>query len=328
MIERRIDDDATQEEWEAYRARVRERVEFSIGHPREGFEPGEPKWEEVERFEKYDLTHVRIRYQVIDDEWNNGILVLPPDGEPAKPAPAILAIHGTNGTRGKLGSLDLENTPRRAYGIELAQRGHVCLAVDQYGFGESVPDVDIRSYGPPFQERYPDWSLDGRRFLEHSRALDVLERLPYVDGKALGAMGNSLGGRAVVYLAALDERVAAAVSSTGISPNVSNVFRSITRDMNLSPRLSEAIMKTGRPPWDYQDLLSLIAPRALLALEPFNDNCNPDVGPTLRCLYLAASAWVRSGAADKLAFYTHGDGHDTIDDVREMAYRWLDRFLK
>ena len=41
----------------------------------------------------------------------------------------------------------------------------------------------------------------------------------------------------------------------------------------------------------------------------------------LRCLNLLE-------VPEKCAAYIHGDGHDTVDDVRDMAYDWLERFLK
>ena len=34
------------------------------------------------------------------------------------------------------------------------------------------------------------------------------------------------------------------------------------------------------------------------------------------------------GQPDKLAMYIHGDGHDTVDDVRSFAYDWIERFMK
>jgi dienelactone hydrolase len=46
-------------------------------------------------------------------------------------------------------------------------------------------------------------------------ALDVLARDPHVDAQRLGAVGHSLGAKQTLYLAALDERVKAAVSSEG-----------------------------------------------------------------------------------------------------------------
>lgn len=317
------------EEWPRMRAGIAQRVAESLGREPDAA-TGEPVFEEVERYEKHALVHVRLRYRVLGDEWNEAVCVFPPGGEAALPAPAVLTVHGTNGAVGKYGMLDPDGTPARAYGIELARRGYVTVSADQFGFGASAEGSSEDALTRRFYQRYPEWSIVGRRVFEQKRVMDVVQTLGWARGRSFGAMGNSLGGGLVVFLAAFDERIAAAAPSCGISPNVSNVFRYITRHAALMPTLSAAITQTGRMPWDYHELLALCAPRALLAFEPYNDTegCNPDVGTTIECLNRAAQVYRLLGHPERLAFMIHGDGHDTPPDVREMAYRWFDRFLR
>ncbi|HUU43900.1 MAG TPA: dienelactone hydrolase family protein [Planctomycetota bacterium] len=316
----------TKADWPEIRREIRSRITASMGTEPEGLGETPPQHEVVERCEKDGLTHIRLRYHVLDDDWTEAVLILPEGGEKACPAPAVLAIHGTDYERGKLGVID-PGRPRRNYGGELARRGFVTFSADQFPFGTTYHDRPQREYVDAFFEKYPDWSLDGRRLWDHKRALDVLETLPFVE-KTFGAIGNSLGGRSVMYLAALDERIAAAVSSTGISPNATNVFRSCTIQTELSPALSRAIAKNGKIPWEYHEMIALCAPRALLALEPYNDSENPDVFPTFECVYRASSVYRLLGVPERLTMVCHGEGHDTPDDLREFACRWLDRFLK
>jgi hypothetical protein len=33
------------------------------------------------------------------------------------------------------------------------------------------------------------------------------------------------------------------------------------------------------------------------------------------------------GTPGHISMLIHGDGHDTVDDVREYAYKWFDRYL-
>jgi len=333
----------TAEDWPALRADILRRVTDSMGEPPDDAPPpgSSPEYEETSRAERDGLVHVGLRYRVLADEWNEGVLVLPAGGEggeggegggAACPARAVLTIHGTNAAAGRRGVLDAEK-PSRAYGLELARRGFVTFSVDQFGFGETLAGTAQPELYERFYRDYPEWSLDGRRVLDQTRAMDVLDALEVVDSSGdspYGAIGNSQGGRAVMYTAALDERVGAGVSSTGISPNFSNAFRSVTWDKVLSPRLSEEINRHGRPGWDYHEMIALVAPRALLALEPYNDvaGCNPDVGPTMECVYRAARVFRLLGVPEHLALLVHGDGHTTTGDVRDFAYRWLERFLK
>jgi len=316
----------TADDWPRIREEILGRILASMGTEPEGIGDAEARFEELERFERDGLTHIRLRYHVVDDAWTEAIVILPEGGGKSPPAPAVLTIHGTDYQRGKLGVIDPER-PRRNYGGELARRGYVTLSADQFGFGTTYHDRPQREHVDAFFEAYPDWSLDGRRLWDHKRALDVLEKLPYVSD-TFGAIGNSLGGRAVMYLAALDERIAAAVSSTGISPNATNVFRSCTIQTELSPPLSAAISRDGKIPWDYHEMIALCAPRALLALEPYNDTENPDVLPSFECLHRASGVYRLLGHPERLTMVCHGEGHDTPDDLREFAYRWLDRFLR
>jgi cephalosporin-C deacetylase-like acetyl esterase len=43
--------------------------------------------------------------------------------------------------------------------------------------------------------------------VNHRRAVDVLQSLPYVDRQRIGAIGHSLGGHNTLFVAAFDERI-------------------------------------------------------------------------------------------------------------------------
>jgi dienelactone hydrolase len=317
------------EEWPRIREEIRGRIMKTLGNAPEGARGRAPAWEEMERYEKHGLTHVRIRYHVVADEWHEGVCVLPTGGEKACPAPAVLCIHGTNEARGKWSMIDPEGTPKRAYGIELARRGYVTMSVDQMGFGDQrrgrkYPEVYAELY-----ERYPEWTVDDRHLLDHQRALDAMETMDFIAKGPFGAIGNSLGGRYVMYVTGLDERIGAAVSSTGIFPHMRGVvypLRSATAPRLLN--LSSSADAIQRAPWDYHELIALCAPRALLALEAHNDHCNPDVWPGMQCFYQGSEVYKLLGHPERLTMITHGEEHDTPDHLREFAYVWLDRFLK
>ena len=282
-------------------------------------------FEEVERYTAYGLTHIKLRYHILNDEWGCGILVLPEDIT-HKPH-AVLTIHGTNGTTGKYGMLAPDGTPNRAYAIELARRGFVTFSPDQYGFGEDMLDDAHRAQFDSFYTRHPSWSLTGRRLLGHVRALDVLDQLDYIRHDGYGVMGNSLGGHAAFYVAAFDERIATAVLSTGISPHITNVYRNLRKDPPFEPEVDRITAATGHPPWEYNEMLALCAPRAVLCLEPINDPYNPYTATTIACIQSAWDVYRLLDATANLSMYIHGDGHDTVTDVRKFAYDWLEHHL-
>ncbi len=327
MIESVVLKDTTPKEWPQIRRRILERILETFGKSPVPLTPVQNRFQEVERYIKYGLEHIKIRYHVFEDEWNEAVLVLPDTLKEKGSASAVVTIHGTNGKIGKYGMLDPENTPNRAYAIELAKRGFITISPDQYGFGSAMESPVYREKFERFYDMYPEWSLMSIRVLEQIRAIDVLQQLEYVKKDAFGAMGNSLGGCATLYLTAMDERVKAAVVSTGISPSATNIYRSVNKQDWITPQVVNEMRKNGLPPWDLHEVLALCAPRAVLCLEPFNDPYNPYTMTTIECIKSAWQVYDLLEEPEKLSLYVHGDGHDTVPDVRNFSYDWLQKIL-
>lgn len=328
MIDKIVTRDTKAEEWGEQRSRILDRIMQTFGTSPVALAPKKNDFEELERYEKHGLVHIKIRYHVFLDEWSYAIIILPKGFKDGDRANAVVTIHGTNNVIGKYGVCDPVGTPRRAYATELAERGFITISPDQYGFGEAMESEDEQKKFEQFYDRYPEWSLSSRRVLGHIRALDVLDQLDYVKKDGYGVIGNSLGGQAAFYLAALDERIKSAVISTGISPNLTNVYRALNRVQQLEPGVIEAMRVDGRTPWELGEMLALCAPRAVLCLEPFNDPYNPYTSATIDCIRSAWDVYALHGQPDKLSMYIHGDGHDTVDEVRDFAYDWIERFMK
>lgn len=330
--------DTRPEEWPAIRERIYGRVMASMGTAPDM--DVEPHCQVMEEYERYGLKHQKIRYRVTPDEYGFAVIVLPEGVDKESPAPAVVVCHGTHDKLGKYNALSLE-LPERAYAIELAQRGFVAVAPDSYQFGErltqgeDLPAEEIhRRYIESmvrFAEEHPEWSLDGRRLWEHQRLLDVLDATDFIRSQTYGVMGNSLGGRMAIFLAALEERIAAAVPSCGISPNLTNVYRvtSGRPSYRSSPEwIGHFQQSGGHMMYDYQDMIALCAPRPLLVLEPYNDAYNPYIQANFHCYVMGQRAYGLLGKPECFCSLTHGDGHNTTDDVREFAYRWFERWLK
>ena len=324
-------------EWPAIRQRIYARIMASMGTP-----PSlsvTPHYEVTGEYEAYGLRHQKIRYRVMPDEYGLAVIVVPEGADRDRPAPAVVVCHGTDAEFGKNGLLSLDR-PERAYAIELAQRGFVAAVPDNYEFGERLthgedlpPDEIRRRYVESmvrFIREHPEWSLDGRRTWEHQRLLDVLSCMDFVRPGGHGVMGNSLGGRTAIFLAALDERISAAVPSCGISPNLTNVYRVVSGDpaTKMSPEWIAHFQRTGgHMMYDYQDIIALCAPRPLLVLEPFNDNYNPYIEANFQCYVMGQRVYELLGKPECFCTLTHGDGHNTTKDVRDFAYRWFKRWL-
>jgi dienelactone hydrolase len=319
--------DTKPEEWLQIRERILKRVMDNWGGSPVPLTPAKNAFQELERYKKSGLTHIKFRYQVVDDIWNEAVCVLPAKFESKNKYKAVLTVHGTNGKVGKDGVLGTTAVKNRSYGIELAQRGYVTFSPDQFGYGSTINNITEADLYKTFYQKYPKWSVRGIRMLFLIRALDVLDQLSFVETGNYGSMGNSLGGASVLFHTAIDYRVKAAVPSTGISPAWSNVYRLLSKGKIDEPIKWEKIEKDGVPGFDIHEIIALCAPRAVLGLEPFNDYANPDAWASMDAVYNASHVYRLLGTPSHLSFLVHGDGHDTVADVREFAYKWLDRFL-
>ncbi|MEW5900147.1 MAG: alpha/beta fold hydrolase, partial [Acidobacteriota bacterium] len=120
------------------------------------------------------------------------MVTIPRGGEP--PYSAVVCIHGHGGTRRIVYDA---STVYKGFGAVLAETGFVTIAVD-------VGQHEVYE---------PGRTLMGERLWDLIRCVDYCETLEAVKRKAIGCAGLSLGGEMAMWLAAMDERVAACASS-------------------------------------------------------------------------------------------------------------------
>ena len=318
--------DTKAEEWKEIRSRIRNRILATWGTSPESIEPRKNKYYIVEKYKKFGLDHYIIKYHVTANIWDKAIIVFPPDFSAKKMYKGFVAVHGSNLNLGGYQNTDLEKYPRRAYAYEMAMKGFVSIAPDHFGFGDTLgtkPAEKQKEIFMDFQKQYPEWTVVGRQMLGFIRALDVLDQLPYIEKGTYSAMGNSLGGRTSFYLAAIDERLKATVLSTGVSPFSSNEYRGLIKHKDQYATYWDQVIKKGKFPYEVQEMLALIAPRSLLILEPFNDPYNPYTSITAQAVFLAEEVWRLLNAEKNINLLIHGDGHDTVDNIRDYAYNWI-----
>ncbi len=90
-----------------------------------------------------------------------------------------------------------------------------------------------------------------------SVALDYLATRPEVDPQRIGFIGHSYGGRMAIWAPAIDDRILASVSNCGCV----NYKQSFTHDTGVQMEFClPGVLQLG----DVEDILKLVAPRALL----------------------------------------------------------------
>lgn len=189
----------------------------------------------------------------------NGDLYFPTGADQgAKKLAAIFWLHPMNPAGGYYPSYRRGDPPH----VTLAKAGFAVLAFDQIGQGYRVPEA------AGFYGRYPNWSLLGKTVQDIQSAVDALERTALVDAKRIYLVGYGTGAMAALHAAALDDRIAGVVSVAGFTPmRLDNNERSTggvarwAQWTMLLPRLGGFVGNESRIPYDYHEVLALLAPR-------------------------------------------------------------------
>ena len=276
-----------------------------------------------------DGTYTRrlISYNVEKDDRAHAYLGIPLSLE--SKAPAIVALHGTY-PKGKERAAGLVDNPDKAYLDHLCRRGYMVIAPEHFVSGHRIPPEGAYETGR-FYKKHPQWTAVGKFTYEHSIAIDVLESLEEVDAEHIGALGHSLGGHGVIFLAAYDERIKAAACNCGGSffrhnPRVEAWARDhwYVYIKHIRPGLLEGKL----PPIDFHEIASLIAPRALLDLAGLNDGIPRTQRQRVLMLMRVMDVYELEKAPQNFAFYVHGRGHSVAHESRQLIYGWMDTHLK
>jgi dienelactone hydrolase len=244
--------------------------------------------------------------------------LLVPDGRVER-GPAMLAAHGHGPGKSEACGLERTGTPNADYAHQLAQRGYVVLAPDMRCFGERLdwnPDDHyacdtnlvhgVMAGVHPLTQNL--WDL--------ARSLDVLEAHPLVDPARIGMAGLSYGGTVTLFLAAIDERVAAAV--------VSGYFSSWAESHKMPWNMCGSQVLPGMlGQLEHVDLGALVSPRPLLIESGTHDDLFPATVAATEVAKLRA-VYAADGAPDRLV-------HDVFEGVHEWhgveAFGFLEQWI-
>ena len=243
----------------------------------------------------------------------------------ARTFPAVLCLHPTDQTAGAGVVVGLGGKPNRQYASELAARGYVTIAPAYPHLAGYAPDLKGLGYA----------SGTMKAVWDNTRALDVLESLPFVQRAGFGAIGHSLGGHNALYTAVFEPRLAAIVSSCGFDsfldyyggkPAVWAPGKGWCQERYM-PRLLAYAGRLADIPFDFPEILGALAPRPVFVNAPLRD-ANFHWSSVDRVLAAAREVYTLYGAAARLTVAHPDSEHDFPDAERKTAYRLLDAVLK
>jgi dienelactone hydrolase len=327
------------EGWESKRSSILERARLMLGEaPQVQYD--DFKTDVLSETKREGFTQKKVQFPSGTGDMIKGYLLTPDNTSTSSPRAAIMALHSTGpGATQTVGLTPIEG---RCYGMELAQRGYVVLAIDTIAAGERVYPGYDPYYTNEFYKTYPRWSAMDKMIYDHKKGLDYLCSLDFVDPDRLGCIGHSLGGYNSFFLQAFESRIKAAVSSCGLSPMGQSIMPyQFARDdwfIHFNP-LCRNYIRAGMIPCDMHEVMALCAPRPLFNYSAKRDAVYfPKMGQTDsdfnewwhtvdQALTQVSRIYEILGTPDSFARIETDGGHDFPHDIREEAYSWLDKWL-
>ena len=236
------------------------------------------------------------------------------------PLPAVLYVCGHGPM--KIDGVSYGNkTTYQHHGAWFARNGYVCLTIDTIQMGE-IEGLHHGTY------REGMWWWHNRGYTPAGveawngiRALDYLQSRPEVDGERLGMTGRSGGGIYTWWVAALDERVKAAVPVAGITSMKNHVVDGCIEGH------CDCMFMVNTYGWDFPTLAALIAPRPLLISNTDKDGIFPLDG-VVDVYFKTRRIYELYDAVGHIGLNICEGPHKDTQELRVNAFHWLNRFLK
>jgi hypothetical protein len=153
------------------------------------------------------------------------------------------------------------------------------------------------------------------------RALDYLAARPDVDRNRLGCVGLSVGGYRSFLLAALDDRIKAAVDVGWMTSFASQIKGHVMNTIGLSFHINGLYRYLDLP-----DLAALIAPRAVLAINGSRDRLFALDG-VKAAFEKIANCYTKAGAPDRQRCRLYDAPHEFNLEMQAEAWEWLRRWV-
>ncbi len=315
-------------EWKKQRSEIRRTLWQLLGDlpPR----PAEPRVRLLSKEQRDSFVLEKFEFDNGAGATVPGYLCIP-NGLKA-PAPAILYCHYhggeyNNGKEEIFKKWPTDTPPA----VEFTRRGYVLLAIDAYCFGER------RGKGPAGEKEtggaeeltmsklnlWHGRSLWGMMVRDDLMALDYLCSRKEVDKDSIGVTGMSMGSTRSWWLAALDERIKAAVCVACLTRY---------QDLIAAGRLREHGIYYFVPGvlkhFDTEAVVSLIAPRPLLTLTGDQDGGSPVSGVKTINSFVAGIYRLYGKEECFRGVVYPAVGHSYTAEMWQEALSWLDRWLK
>ena len=319
----------------------------------------DPAAETVERVDCGDYVREKVWFNTTP-EVRVPAFVLVPKNAP-KRAPAIVALHDHGGFylwgKEKIVAMPDENPALadfrqqyyggRSIALELVRRGYLVVVIDMFYWGErrmlldddpadwrertaSLTRERIQAFNSRAGQSEPlvgrtiysaGFTWPGVMFWDDVRTVDYLLTRPDVDPRRIGCVGLSVGGLRSCHLAALDERIRAAVVVGWMASFPAQLKKHIRHTIGHSmvvPGLYQHL--------DYPDVASLAMPTPMLVINGTKDGLFDLAGVKASFVKLNA-CYAKAGVPDHCRTRFYETPHEFNAEMQAEAWAWLKRFV-
>ena len=319
----------------------------------------EPRAEVVAKVDRGDYVQEKVYFHTTPDIRVPAYVLVPKKREVR--APAIVALHDHGGFyfwgKEKLLETDGEHAVLRQFktqyyggnsiASELARQGYVVIVIDMFYWGErrmlldddpadwrerprEIPAERISAFN---QRAGQNEQLVGRTiysagftwpgvmFWDDIRTVDYLASRPEVDPQRIGCVGLSVGGLRSCHLAALDERIKAAVVvgwMASFPRQLHHQVRNTIGHTKVVPGLYRYL--------DYPDVATLAMPSALLVINGSQDGLF-DLDGVKSSFTTLHAAYEKAGLRDRVRTRLYDTPHQFNAEMQAEAWSWLKRWI-
>lgn len=309
------------DEWKARQRRIRETLLDIVG-PFPARAPLNPRITRTVAKDFYRIEHIVFESQ--PGMYVTSSLFIPNTIKRKDKAPAIIYCsgHADQGYR--------SNVYQKII-INLVKKGFVVFAFDPVGQGERLEYIDPSTGkqavgGPTTQHSYPGTQLfisggSQARYMiwDGIRAVDYLLTRKEVDPARIGITGRSGGGTQSAYIAAFDERIAAAAPECYIT-SFARLLESIgpqDAEQNFPGAIARGI--------DHADLLTVRAPKPTMIISTTRDFFS--IQGARETATEVARAFKILGSPDNFSMVEDDAAHASTKKNRESMYAFFQKHL-
>ncbi|MFQ5930338.1 MAG: alpha/beta fold hydrolase [Acidobacteriota bacterium] len=312
----------TVDAWKEKKEDVRRRMEWGLGdapaHGRSaGGSYGSERNHMATMLRRFSFPEDLEKHSLNFGNYIAGDLYYPAGADQSgRKMPAVVWLHPISNSNGYVPGYRRGEYPH----IALARAGFAVFAFDQIGNGSRLQEVKN------FYRRHPHWSLLGKTIRDTRAAVDALGNIDFIDPHRIYLLGYATGGMAALHTGALDGRIAGVVSVAGFTPMRLDTAEKGTggierwaRWLPLQPRLGAFVGQERRLPYDYHEVLAMLAPRPLLVVSPRIDYQN-NLNDVQRCLTEVEKVYELFGEKEQLRFYEVDDYNRFSPELQQQVY--------